>query len=188
MTRNHKERFIDDLLDSGLRQYGQADPREGLENRILAGMHAATPARSQAWTSQYGLAVLATVLLVTIGVFTARVKRIATPAPIGSQHSPVDEKPPQPVPVIVQPSHESVKASVSQHQAHRLAKSELVKQEQFPSPQPLSEQEAMLAQYIEQFPGQARLMAQAQTQLSKEEALEMQSPDADFADPEQENR
>jgi hypothetical protein len=43
---------------------------------------------------------------------------------------------------------------------------------QFPSPAPLSEQERMLAGYVQQFPQQAVLMARAQTKLFQDEADE----------------
>jgi hypothetical protein len=50
------------------------------------------------------------------------------------------------------------------------------RREQFPTPQPLSQQEAMLARYIEQFPREASLMAQAQTQLTRQEMIERETP------------
>ena len=50
------------------------------------------------------------------------------------------------------------------------------RREQFPSPQPLSEQEELLARYIERFPHEAVLMARAQTQLMKEEMSDRELP------------
>jgi hypothetical protein len=47
--------------------------------------------------------------------------------------------------------------------------------EQFPSPQPLSAQEEILTRYIQQFPREAGLVAQAQTQLSKQEMIEQET-------------
>jgi hypothetical protein len=41
------------------------------------------------------------------------------------------------------------------------------KSEQFPSPQPLSEQEKLLASYVERFPEHAVLVARAQAQLEQ---------------------
>jgi hypothetical protein len=48
--------------------------------------------------------------------------------------------------------------------------------EQFPSPEPLSEQEEFLARYVEQFPHEAVLVARAQTQLMKQEMIELELP------------
>jgi hypothetical protein len=46
--------------------------------------------------------------------------------------------------------------------------------EQFPSPRPLSEQEIMLARFVEQFPREAAMIARAQTKLLAQEEEEMQ--------------
>ncbi len=40
MEPNDKDSVLDNLLDSGLKQYGQASPRTGLETRVLANLRA----------------------------------------------------------------------------------------------------------------------------------------------------
>jgi prefoldin subunit 5 len=46
--------------------------------------------------------------------------------------------------------------------------------EQFPSPQPLSEQEQMLARYVEELPSEAKQIAQAQTELARHDEIEFE--------------
>ena len=52
------------------------------------------------------------------------------------------------------------------------------KLDHFPSPQPLSEQEKLLLDYVERFPEQAARVAEAQTALAQREKLEMYGPPA----------
>jgi hypothetical protein len=48
--------------------------------------------------------------------------------------------------------------------------------EQFPTPTPLSDQEKLLARYVQEFPQRAALIARAQTQLRKRDEFEMAAP------------
>jgi hypothetical protein len=50
------------------------------------------------------------------------------------------------------------------------------KRAQFPSPLPLTDQEKMLALYVRNFPEKAALMARAQTELHRQDELEMAAP------------
>jgi hypothetical protein len=61
----------------------------------------------------------------------------------------------------------------------------LPKLDQFPSPQPLSEQEKLLASYVAVYPKQAALLAKLRTEELERERIEQQSksaskPAADF--------
>jgi hypothetical protein len=47
--------------------------------------------------------------------------------------------------------------------------------EQFPSPRPLSEQEEMLARYVQEETQEAKLVAKAQTEMLKKESLEFEN-------------
>jgi len=69
------------------------------------------------------------------------------------------------------------------HGAQVLAAAATVRQEQFPSPEPLSPQEQMLARYVEQFPREAVLLARAQTELFQREASEREASPADRMTP-----
>src|SRR5215831_16951696 len=63
----HKDRFVEELLEASLAHYRSAEPRPGLENRILAQLRAApkaSPWRVWLWRLGAGLAAVAVVLVV----------------------------------------------------------------------------------------------------------------------------
>ncbi|HYA26325.1 MAG TPA: hypothetical protein VEF05_19350 [Terriglobales bacterium] len=166
MEPKDQERFLDEWLERALKQRGKAEARPGLENRILASIRAErerVPMRTWAWRPVW--VSLAAILLMGVIVSLRRTPDRAAPRSVASVVvSPV---------VSNSPEH-SVAAVVQKPRAHSIRRS-TPRQEQFPSPQPLSEQEEILARYIEQFPREAVLVAQAQTQLSKQEMIEQET-------------
>ena len=194
MKPNEKERFLDEWLDTALPQYGQAEPRLGLENRVLARVRAEQErmaARKRQWWPV--LAAVSAILVIALGVVLASLKSYLSP--IAQRNSaPVEQKASQPNQAkyshIQEASARTIRAGIPRSHPFHLGGSARGRLEQFPSPQPLSEQEAILARYVEQFPQHAGLMAQAQTQLTQEEMLEQKTPPgSDFSpDSEQQNQ
>src|SRR5208337_3730017 len=73
MESEKRERLIDDLLDNALKQYGAAEPRAGLEDRVLAAVRIegrrVTPRNWSWWPAVIACVVL---LLSVAGAFLAR--------------------------------------------------------------------------------------------------------------------
>jgi hypothetical protein len=186
MESNNQERLIDDRLDAALKQYGAAEPRAGLERRILANLRSERAhAISHTWRWWPVMTVVTTMLLIGTGVLL-KTHFTNPPLVIGDRPS---------VPSTTERPRASgneahvLTASRPHRDQNRIA-GPAPRLEQFPSPQPLSEQEELLARYIGQFPHDAVLMARAQTQLAKQEIMERDLPlgDAVSTDSQQENR
>lgn len=190
MNPDEKERSVDDRpnndwpndawLDAALTQYGQAEPRPGLENRVLASLRAERErisARKWLWWS--ALAAVSAVFVIALGVVLASLNSYKAPvakrnsASVEQKASVSDQAK---SPRIQEAAGRRIRAGVSPPHPFHIVESAPVRLEQFPSRQPLSEQEAILARYVEQFPRHAGLMAQAQTQLTQEEMLELEAP------------
>lgn len=183
MERKDQDRFTDRDLDAALKNYGAVEPRRGLESRIIANLRTERArVTTPAWRWWPALAVVTSILL------------IGTAVVLKTHHST------PPVAVGNQPAVPAARGVVTSHgnESHVLTalrpprrKGTIVasapRLEQFPSPQPLSEQEQLLARYIKQFPRQATLMARAQTELMKQEMMERDVPlgDAVSTDPPQ---
>lgn len=179
MEPKEQEKFIHEWLDSALTQYGQAEPHSGLENRILVRLQA-EPGRVTArkWQWWPALAAVTAISMIAVGAFLANLNRPGIQAPIARRNpAPVEEK--APVPVLANsiqeaPSRRIRRGVLRPHQQHAL-ESAAARLEQFPSPEPLSKQEEILARYVHQFPHEADLMAQAQTELARQEMIERQT-------------
>jgi hypothetical protein len=192
---NHKC-FVDgsahvDWLDAGLRQYGEAEPRPGLEERVLANLRADRGrAVAWAWWPWVALAAVAVIaMVVAVPLLRKPEKTTATNTAQGpltaingtearvtngdKQHS------------VTSPARVLSKrpSTMGSHSSLRVAAS--LKLEQFPSPQPLSEQEEILESYVAQFQEQAVLVARARTQELRAEEMREISADAANADSDQ---
>ena len=134
-------RLVDELLDASLRRYADAEPRAGLEGRILAGTRARRRAqhRRMAWAWALAVAAAAVALLVV-----ARPRRQSPPAPVAAEtpaplRAPVAARaaPPAPPPVPRRPRRHTAPRTVD------------LRPQEFPTPRPLSEQEKLLLAYAE---------------------------------------
>jgi hypothetical protein len=183
MDSNEREKLIDRWLDEALKQCGSVEPRWGLEDRVLATLRTESERiPSPIWSSRPAWIMLATVVVAALLIFTWRTRAMRETVVTPPQHK-------LPVPVgTTSPATDITARTSSPH--HRLpspatdhisAKNEaLPRLDQFPSPQPLSEQEQMLARYVQQFPRQAVLMARAQTTLfQQEELMQQMQPEVD---------
>lgn len=164
METNRQNRLSEEWFDKALRQYGAVEPRPGLETRVLANLRAESlhvPRRGVWWL---GLATVAAVLLIAADLFTMRDRQyvtlpVARVVPVAPQVQRVTQ-----IVSLQRPSRPH--GTMPSRQPPRL--------DQFPSPQPLSEQEEALEQYVEQFPREAVLVANAQTELLRNEEAEQQ--------------
>lgn len=173
-----KQDELDDALDAALAKYAAVEPRLGLENRVLANLKAErerVPVR-QSW--RWGLSgALAAVVVVSLTlawrldnfsrppvanvVSTMQVPtHIETKATANHERNGVNTTGPKRASRVVAYHHHS--AAVASNQP---------KLDQFPSPQPLSEQEKLLQNYVARYPEHAVLVARALTEALRPDQL-----------------
>jgi len=171
MESSEKRRFVDNWLDEALRQRGAIEPRPGLAGRIMANLRAESQrvTRTARW---WQLVALAAVALVIAAAMLMSLERSRTPK-LAVGHPDVPQRvPPE--------AHGSLPAPVAKIAGrHKFRNAMPQRQEQFPSPQPLSEQEKMLARYVRQFPRDAALLAEARAEFFKIERTEQGIPEQD---------
>jgi hypothetical protein len=146
----------DRWLDEALAQYSAAEPRLGLENRILANLEAHATQRQRRWFFSFAGAVAAALFVVLImtmrNVIETNPRQMATP-----------KRPPsETVPTVAESARAtSRKSGVRAVDRHSLTgRKEVagtetvlesgVKQEHFPADRPLSEQDRLLLMYLSQ--------------------------------------
>ncbi len=180
---------IDQLLDSSLREFGAAEPRPGLELRVLAALEAERPQMIQRplWLrAAWSFAAVAAIALVMWGLVSE--KTIREPVVESRKMDECDVY--KLIPGIregnpdadrICPDQPSAAASteVSRSPSRRRIVREQTTQaktaaitaprlDSFPSQQPLSEQELLLARLVTQHPSEAILLAQAQEENDAE--------------------
>jgi len=178
MEPKDRDHLAAEWLDAALKQYGEAEPRSGLEGRVLATLRVERERRAtNQWRWWPALAVLAVVVLIGGAIFLARRPDVTAPTSATNRADiPVAPTVPERsiashdigVSAIVRPA-QSGRPHRSLHVAHETRTPHL---DQFPSPEPLSEQEKILADYVRNFGHEAVLLARAQSELLKREALE----------------
>ena len=152
------------MLDSLLSSYSLAEPRPGLETRILANLQEESVKTSGGWNLIWMWAggAAAAVAAILLAAYLFR------PAPQQAPQVVVNPTAPQ----IVAPTHTPPQESASQKStkeaqpraAHRKLSPEVqvadVRKDVFPSPSPLSEQEKLLLSYLRATPRE-ELVAQS---------------------------
>ncbi len=171
MHPEDRDKFTERWLDSALKQRGEAEPAPGLEQRILSRLRDRSIApEKEPWRWWPAFAALAAVVLLGALVLVMRNQRheptgvageTAAPTrelPAVAQHIPQQQKAEKSA-ATKTPVHVQVKRRVASPASNREPRLE-----QFPSPQPLSEQEEMLAAYVSQFNSEAVLIARLQSE------------------------
>lgn len=160
---------LDRELNTALAKFAAAEPRTGLEERILASLRAEQQrALTKSWWRWPVLAAVAAGLVVSVSVGWRSAKPVQNMGKAGAQiGNNIETSPIR--------SHEAASATrlkphVVRHSATVVASA--VKLEQFPSPQPLSEQEKILATYVTKYPEHAALIAQARTEALRRDSAE----------------
>jgi hypothetical protein len=161
---------FDQLLDSALRRYGNVEPRPGLEGRVLARLAAeASRSHGRAWWV-WGLAGAAA-MIVVIGMWIGGGhRRSNTPAvSVRPNVSKREQKLATVMPPVElnKPAVRRVR-SLKTAAPVRMAKIAEPRLQQFPSPRPLSQQETVIAEYVQHFPEEAKLISQEQQKFDEE--------------------
>jgi hypothetical protein len=176
MNRNQEQNWqtheeIDRALDLALAKYAAAEPRTGLEERVLASLHAELEhARDHAWGRWGVVAVFATIVLVVLGLAWITMR----PAPAIARRPPSlapSAESPTPQTAPTRPPARGPAAKAVAHRS-RPAAPAYPKLDQFPSPQPLSDQERILANYVEANPHHAVLLARARAEALHRDQIE----------------
>jgi hypothetical protein len=172
---------LDRMLDAALKQYGSVEPRDGLEDRVLANLRSESlNSPSRTWRWGIGAAVVAALAMVLAVTWRLHPQSHDTV----TQHSAVSTPRIDDHPASHEDRASERKTEVqTRHRPLRLASAAQVvnvypKLDQFPSPQPLSEQEKLLASYVAVFPKQAALLAKLRTEELERERIEQQSKSA----------
>ena len=157
---------LDRWLDSAFRQYGNAEPRPGLEQRVLANVNRQQEQIAPRWW--WALAAsgaVAAILLLWLAIAPQHPKHQSNVAQNLPQPALRELPPRRPsageikrVPKPVKPIAVTARTQVAA--APHLS--------QFPSPRPLSAQEFEIANYVKQFPSEALLLAQEHEQFEKQ--------------------
>src|SRR6202165_896772 len=182
-SEENKSRSYDALdreLDAALARYGAAEPRARLVRRVLTNLEAGREKiASRTWCRWPVTVALAAAVTISVGVSltwrsaktspVVSVDRRPTRVQSGGQDGPrlagnVRNSPP-------------LIASARRNQTNRARRRQPTvaagpKLEQFPSPQPMSEQEKILARYIAQYPEHAALIAEARTEALRKDRRE----------------
>lgn len=193
MAEKHKhldEAKQDELsrtLDAALAKYAAVEPRQGLEERVLASLRAERArVPNRAWW-QWSVIAVAAVVVVALALAwragrsehlpmanhpttTEQTRRAASPpAAAAASERLVGNTP-------TRASHSGGAIAVRRvaPRAQAVAQAD-PKLDVFPSPQPLSEEELALAQYVRNFPRDAKQVAQAQEASEREVLAKMQA-------------
>ena len=160
----HKDRFVDELLDSALAHHRRTEPRPGLEARILKHVRAAIgeDAGGQVWKLWLAAAATAAAVVVFVAIHVAN-----RPQKQAAQPSQASKSVPAPLPgksltansgtapeaaaatTVVEPRRTARRERNSPRriEAHHWPS-------QFPSPAPLSPEEKALVRYVQETPPQ----------------------------------
>lgn len=169
---------FDERLDEALQKYGAAEPRDGLESRILANLAAeAEHATVRGWHWGWIAAPVA-IGLVAVVLISILLKPHSGDVKVAKQVSVttkiIQERKPPAAPDQKILSVE--RARRHQKLAHPVAIAGTEPRlEQFPSPTPLNEQEQMLARYVRERRQEAVVVARARAELLKTEMARFQS-------------
>ena len=158
---------LDPALDAALANYTAAEPRAGLEARVLANLRA-QPERAphRSWWNWRAAGAVATVVVVALA-FAWNSGRPSHPAVTANHVSPPAQSPmkeeKQAVSNLSSKQVRPRQPSTAVNARVKAVAAANPKLDQFPSPQPLSEQEKLLQNYVAQYPEHAVLVARALT-------------------------
>jgi len=161
---------LDQLLQIALQQYGDAEPRPGLPGRVLANLRAEKPALAKA---RWGLA-FAGCFTLALALWLSHRDRLSHKMPfLVSSHPEIlhmEPTPRSPAAMLEMTSGKEI-STVRGRVNYRAKESQPAsgpRLPQFPSQHPLSVQEQLLKRYVQQLPGEAMIVAKAQTERQEE--------------------
>jgi hypothetical protein len=176
--RSHEQADLE--LDAVLAKYAAVVPRAGLEERVLANLRAQpTAAPGLGWWRWSVAAALAAVLVaaLVVGWRSGKssppriVNHPSTPAP--GAKDPRTKVATNGGAKQIRPPVQSKQGTTNRRPQPTVVATVNPKLEQFPSPQPLSEQEQILATYVAQFHKQALMIARVTNEELQRDRAEL---------------
>ena len=176
MNHDHKperDTDLDRMLDTALAKYAAVEPRAGLEVRILANLRSQPPrSTNRSWWA-WSLAAVAVAIVLAVVIL-----RPARPSRPAFAHNPNTIQPDAPLTekqVGVPARTGATKSRInSRHSPRAAVATRNPKLDQFPAPRPLSEQEMILKRFVQQYPDDAALLAEARTESLRRDLEEKQ--------------
>lgn len=150
----NKDRDIDQWLKSALRQYGKAEPRSGLESRVLANLRAERDriASAHRWWWAAGMAAALAVIVAAVWIGeSGRERNPASAAGASTTIHRVEARlpiPPEPAAQVTHPAKEVTQPRPLRRPMRDLATAKMPKLEQFPSPRNLTEEDLLIVRYL----------------------------------------
>jgi hypothetical protein len=168
MESKHK---LDQWLDQALTDYGHAEPRTGLETRILANLAAEKAKASRRTLWPWAFASVTVTLTVVVAFWSwLSVQKPHTPSKLANNNTVLQQK--EPTVSAESPMQISAPEPIKRVKLRQLAKAaepeKAPRLSQFPSVRELSTQEQLLVRYAQEFPQQALEVAQAQAAAKRE--------------------
>jgi hypothetical protein len=147
MSEQKKQSELDELLDSLLTACSAAQPRPGMETRLLARLRVESSStervRSRAWRWWWGAAGAATLSVVALAIYLSQVLALPQPPKIQAAGLPL-------LPFQLPLGGFGQKIRGSRERPHKPAPANVagIRQKIFPTPAPLSDQERLLFRYL----------------------------------------
>jgi hypothetical protein len=164
---------LDFWLDTALRQQGNAEPRVGLENRLLSKLH--TRKGHIRAIRQWGLILGGPALAVLLIALVWRGERTGAKPPDMNAGHAISQAPPiaqalgaKPQPSMLPGVRNSKQAAATQRRTLAQSPRSEPRLDRFPSSRPLSSQEVVIARYAEHYPREAALIAKEQEEFNEE--------------------
>lgn len=177
---------LDEWLDGALRQYGNVQPRIGLEGRVAATLEVARASSATRKRWVLCVATAAAVCVISISIW----KGSSSPRPVGNTaqnfSTQLAKDQTHGIPEVQKRRKLGITKAANNTRnsiARDIRTAAPPRLSEFPAARPLSQQEQLLKAYVNQFPKQAVEIALEQAQREKE--LQTLYPD-NFADSDQE--
>lgn len=153
-----KEKFVDEVLDKALANYSHAEPRLGLEGRVLARLEEQKTARAGWW--KWAWVPAAAALLIAGGLYLSRPAPPSPTAPSAAvkPNPPVIAPAPKTNSTVIQAAKAKPHPRLTSQAAPKVAQA-AARLPQFPAPQPLSEQDRLLLAFVRTQPQAAAQQA-----------------------------
>jgi hypothetical protein len=172
-------RDFDEALARYASKYAAVEPRAGLEERIMANLQAEQTTRVATFGWWRWAIAGAMAAVVVVGLTLAWRSAKPSKPTVANRSQPSTQESRKSTPVIVAQDSTAIHSRghtlirrATIHRPSTAPGENIPKLDQFPSPQPLSEQEEILASYVNQYPEHASLMAQARMEALRRDQEE----------------
>jgi len=185
---SHDRDQLDDLLESALKHYASAEPRAGLEGRVLARMRAESVIAPRKWIWAAAFVACACMLAAIAVGWQHHSRKPVGIAVQKTQVPPRIDRREEIVAVVprTRPVHET-QTRGKKNSTREIAKA-APRLSQFPSRRPLTQEELVILEYARRFPDEAVLVAQRQQQFEKQVAQAQRQVESRFEENETEER